>query len=786
MGVASHRNEVLTTVKLVNNAIVAMRLYPPNSPQILQKIEQSYKELKLFLRQHGILVFTRKGNSVELANELFHDEELKQLGNFVMLRQMELLGFEHLVITSRLDRATHQKILELFCAKSSEIKKAGGGKYLAARLGIIQFFPKRLKTSNAANKKETDTLVKDIQDTKIPDEYCDILLGRNSNSTMTSHIGQLMFSVHKGSQLLALTITKVLEDFLQEKSFGSIPSLTQLFTSAIQFIPEDTQKQIAQHTAKRLLNQLTTFLQALLFCQNFNNTLGATLQKELHRQISSAQFLEIFKELHRKQDILRLTPTRYSAELAFISNALQELQKTKKGQQILSQKKTEEQLAIGEKTRRTKRMQAGLTSLFQENLTVLQSAEFCDYLPYFLQKFNESGRKKEVTIILDILIQGLQKPPQEINDRIAKCLVAIATQALIKDSFDITERLIDPLLQWFHQEKKTSDVWEQCCVLLHKFMRHSFKQEQLKKVDRILEEIYKISTKHAGKRKQKIIHKCQKQIIDRPFLEQLLTAYFLAPDNESAKRRIIYQGTVGSRFLIEKFLSADDSDKEKIVAILLFTSNNHAIATILEEKLQEAMPLSDKQTLLKLFSTHGNSSHITVVVPFLSNDDIHIQRVALDCFYAFGGKKQKKLLVAALKSVRESFKPEIVRILATFGDKDVVEAFAEILQDQAHYSDDFRDILLGEICKGLGKCQSREAENVLKTFLALRNTRSGNHIGQNVWEQCENALTTLAQNYREELRHQAKMSKLRKKAITRFAATKKEDSRPLQKVPTTN
>ncbi len=778
MNAASRRNEVLTTLKLVNNAIVAMRLYPPNSPQILQNSERCYKKLKSFLHQHRALVLTRKENTIELANEPLSDEELKYLGNFVIPKQMELLELQHMVITSRLDRASHQKVLELFCAKSFEIKKAGGGKYLAEHLGIMHFFPEQLKTDRPEDEKVNNISVKSTQDTIIPDEYYQILLKGSSNSAMISRVGQLMFSAHNGGQLLAFSITRILKNFLQKKSFGPIPSLPQLFTSAISFIPTDTQKQTAQHTAELLLDQLTTSLRTLLFCQHFNNILGSAIEKELYRQISSAQFFEIFKELQRRQDILRLTPTEHSQELAFISNALQELQKTRKGQQLLSQKKTKEQLETGEKTRRTKRMQAGLASLSQGNLTVLQSDEFCDYLPYFLQKISEDGRKKEVTIILEILIQGLQKQPQETNNRIAKCLVTTATQAFAKGSFDITERLIDPLLQWFHQEKKTSKVWEQCCVLLHRFMLNSFKQGQLEKADIILEEIYKVSTKHTGKTKQKIIHKCQKQIIDRPFLEQLLTAYFLAPDDESTKRRIIYQGAVGPRFLIEKFLSADNSDKEKIVALLLFTTNNLEIATILEEKLQEPMPLSDKQTLLELLGNHGNSSHIAIVIPFLNNDDIHMQRVALDCFYAFGGKKQKKLLVAALNDVREGFKPEIVRILATFGDKDVVEAFAEILQDQANYSNDFRDILLSEICKGLGKCRIKEAENVLESFLKVRNTRSGNRIGQEVWNHCEEALSTLAQNYREELRHQARMSKLQKSTITRFVAAKKVQETP--------
>jgi hypothetical protein len=112
-------------------------------------------------------------------------------------------------------------------------------------------------------------------------------------------------------------------------------------------------------------------------------------------------------------------------------------------------------------------------------------------------------------------------------------------------------------------------------------------------------------------------------------------------------------------------------------------------------------------------------------------------------------------------------KLEIVRALVNYGDVQVVQGLAQVLQDYMYYSDDFRDNLLAEVCRALGHCRVAEAEKELQKFNELRNTRQGKKIGDKVWKSVSDGLKQLSENQQDDRMRQARASKLRKSALSK-------------------
>lgn len=779
---ASHHQEIIDTLKAVNNASVSIRLYPPNSPQITNGIERGYKQLKQYLRSHGAFSLALGEDGKQLGGAMMPDDALKSFSNLIMYRQLELLERSCLVIPPGIDRAAFNKLLELFSAKVDRIKDEGGGKSYISKLGLGRFFPETVveadatpvdkggKAAASAGKKELP---------RIPVEYINVLLGRGADADVISRVGQLMYTVDKSVVLLAGATDSILADVLKKRIFGAVPALAELFTTSSKFIPDENRNEVAVKTAALLLDRLNEPGLVLFLAHRFQDPFGDSVAHEAVRQIGLDKFDRVIGVMRRKSEQLQYTQTTESPQSLFVANALKTLLNTAKGRQFLGQEKAKNILKEGEQVRRAQRVQSSVKSLMQGNREVLRSDEFCLHLPIIAQKLKEDGRDKEVQALLGVLLEEVDNSSGSNPDRMIQSLVNIAANLIHDNHTEMVEELSAPLSNWLRSNRSGDDTCEKCCFVLQSLMNHFYSREEFERADVILAIMYRLrsGSVETSEEVRKIVATTQDNGVERQVVDKLLEAALENPGDEAKSRRLVFQGPFICELLVESLMRADNS-RDRLTILDLLTRGAQPLAPVVVKKLAEPMPWYGKRNLLKLLADCGDPSHIDVAYQFLQNEDLRVQREAFICLYKISGKQRKDILLKALGDAGETMKLEIVRSLVHYGDVPVVKGLGQVLQDHMYFSDSFRDILLKEVCRALGHCKAQEAEKELKQFLELRTAKAGRRIGERVWKAAEDALAQLAENQQDEKIRQARASKLRKNAMTKVstvAASRRED-----------
>ena len=774
---ASRRQELFDTLKAFNNAAQSIRLYPPHSPQLRNAIERGYTQMTQFLRHHGEFTLALKEDQPVLGGEELTEETLKSFGNLIIFRQLSQLGLPCLVIGSALDHPVFLKIIEIFAAKVAQIKGEGGGRSYASRLGLDHFFPASRDTRGSLETGDDRVVAVEKRRTDIPREYLNVLLGVGSDGEVVARTRQLMSERAEGSKLVAAAVASVLENVLRKGIFGSVPALTEVFVTAAKYIPAEEQNAMANSSATLLLSQLGELPLVLLFAHSFTDPFGDRVGEELRRQVTMPVFETTIATLRRKAEQLSQVQTSESPQLAFVSSGIDQLLASKRGQQFLGQERAKSLLAAGEQNRRAQRVQAAIKSLMQGKLEVLQSDEFCNSLPMVVRKLEGDSREKEIAALLQVLVNQAKGGEGKARLQAARCLIAIAKDLIRSGRWDLAGKLTAPLLEWFCLEGEEADEVEMCCQVLQSLMNHFFSKARFERGDAILAALYKIRTGGiaAPQAKKNIVANCQDQGVDRTVLAELLRQSLADPQSEVAGRRLTLQGPVVSRFLVEALMKAEAGD-DRMKILDLLTGGEADLAPIVVERLAEPMPWFGKRNLLKLLSDCGDSTHIPAAFPFLRSEDLRVQREAFTCLYKISGKRRKSILLQALGDASEVMKPEVVKALAGYGDGEVADALSQLLKDQVYFSDESRDPLLKEVCRGLGRCSHGEAEKALLSFMDLRGTRAGRKIGEDVWQSCEEALGQIAEREHEERQRKANASKLRKQALTKVSSTKGTDT----------
>lgn len=773
---ATRQQECLYTLKTFNNTIVTIRLYPASAPQIVNAIERGYKAVKHYLRQHGTFTLGMRGNEPELCGDILDQQTLQSISNLVVFRHLVLLQAERLTLTPGLDRAQFKKILEIFSAKVDQIKEEGGGSAFASRLGLERYFSApRGEDETVEGGSETasrkNALSEDVPEVR--KEFVDVLLGRESRAAILSELRPLLASPADGAPILAAAIFGVLEGLLQKKLYVASSALEQILENTGQLIPAGPAAQLVAEAGRLLLKDGELPSVVLLMSQNLHNEMGEALSRSLEQQISLDRFGAVIRDLRRISEQLRNTQAHDSRQLQFVGEAIERLLATAKGKHFLGQENARNIIGAGEKARRARRVEAGVKSLLKGNDEVLQSDEFTMYLPIVLQKMGTEGMDREVKALLVMLASHFQRGDSATRERLFRSFAQIAENLASGKRWELLKMLADPLLSWLKSSDNGDLYYEKVCLALHLLMSQAWQSEEYEQGDDILSLFYRIRSGSIRKSAavRTIIGRVQDKGLDRELLGQLLQQCLAAPRDEVLSRRLILQGPLVSRFLVERLIRTEEN-ANRVKIIDLLTYGEQFLPPILIEKLAEPMPWYGKRNLLKLLADTGSEEHLDIVYPFLQHDDLRVQREAFICLYKISGSKRKDALLRALNEAGETLKLQVVRALVPFGDAEVARGLSQLLAEHRFYSEDFRDTLLANVCMAIGRCPYPHSEKALLGFLEKKGQRSARKIGAKVWQTAEDALNQVLENQQDERQIKVKAGQLRKSALGKAGSIK--------------
>lgn len=780
---AARQQECINTLKTFNNTIVTIRLYPANAPQIANAIERGYKAVKQHLRHYGNFTLGLRGSDPELCGDILDGQIIQSISNLIVFRQLALLQTDLFVIAPGLDRAHFKRILEIFSAKVEQIKQEGGGWAFVSRLGLDRFFTETKTDEDEAHEAEAASgQVRLTAEPQVRKEFVDVLLGREPRAGIINEL-KLQFAVPAlAAPILVAALQGVLDGMLQKKLFIASSALEQVVDNCGRLAPAGQAKGIAAEAAALLLKKTDALSVVLLLSQNLQSEAGSALIDSLEQQISIDLLGEVIRELRRISAQLRLTQSSDSQQLQFISKSMERLLATPKGKQFLGQEKAKSIIEAGEKTRRARRVAAGVKSLLKGNDDVLQSDEFNRHLPFVLQKMAADGLDREVKVLLTILAAQFHQGDNTTRERIIGSLAQISEDLVKGQRWEQLKIIADPLLSWLKHSDNGDIVYEKVCLGLQSLMPHLWQTEEYEVGDNILSVFYQI---RSGKVRRSgsvraIIERTQDKGLDRALMANLLRQSLAAPGDEVVSRRLILQGPIASRFLVESLIRAEDP-QGRIKIIDLLTYAEQFLTPILIEKLAEPMPWYGKRNLLKLLANTGSEEHLDIVYPFLQHDDLRVQREAFNCLYNISDSKRKEALLHALAETSETMKLQVVRALIPFGDAEVARGLSQLLEEHRFYSDEFRDTLLSTVCMAIARCPYPDSEKALRKFLELKGKRPARKIGAQVWQAAEDALNQVGEGQHGERQLKVKAGRLRSSALSKVGWGSKGSKGPAER-----
>ncbi len=765
----------IEALKSFNNTIVTSRLYPPEAPQVASVVDRGYHTIKLYTHSYGDLMFSRKGGAPCLRGEPLRQETLDLFPNLVIYRQLRLLGLSRLVIGSEIDRFAFGQLLAVFNASVEKIKNEGGGLEYITSLGLAGYFPDEAEESgdDAGSESYSDDIQGRKQITVRP-EIIACLFGKDNRPIVEDELQKKMATAETAIDLLAVSISDTLQDIQEKKKIVASQNFPLILKKAETLIHADDRQGVAQGLAKTLANILKDPGLCILLAQEYPEGFGSTVYDGLVTCLTIEKLtgiMGIFKDLLVKAR--RIGGTE-SPQVQCLGKALMLLMNSRKGKQLLSAEKARNIIREGERERKKRRLEAGIRGFLQGNVNLLKSVELVKYLPHAVRQLRKSTDRADVSILLNGIVASLKECDTDVKEALLNSMITIAENLLIDGQWNHVDLIVEPLMSEVGNGGFGELMMEKALTLLQQVMQKSWQDGQNDRGDRILNLLYQIRSGqlYFTTPIQTIAAKVQDRGIRRANLPQLLTECLAAPKEQTLSYRLVLQGPVALRFLVEALINSDSAaDRIKIIDLLTYSPN--FLPSVIHERLQEHMPWYAKRNLIKLLGDTGKEEDVESILPYLCHDDFRVQRETFLTLYKIAGRKRKQVLVKALEESSDYIKIQIVSSLANFCGEDVAKKLVELLISHEQFDENNREDLLLQLLDTLGRCVCPTAHKGIEAFLQTRRQRSARKISDQVWAAAEKSLKFLHNELQENRKKHVLASQMRKNALKQVAKMSK-------------
>ncbi len=777
-------------LKLLNNAIVTSRLYPPDAPQAANAIERGYKGLKLFLREKGPLLFSLQNDSPCLSGKPLDQETLDSFPNLIVFRQLRMLGLSQLLLGAEMDRFAFGQILHVFNAPIEKAKKAGGGMALITSLGLASYFSDEQEKPERPSEKEGGAEPVKSQShklVKVRPELLACLYGTAQSPTIQVELRKMLAATDSAVELLAAGVGHILQDILKKGEIVASPLFPTMLKGAEAKIEEKEHGQVLLGLSRLLVESLRGPVLCVLLSQDYPEGFGEKFYDGLLGFLNREKLTAIFVLFREQLAKARLAEGDKSPRVEFLGKAMLRLMNSGKGKHYLGQEKAKALIHEGEAARKKQRIDTGVQGLLKGNLNMLKNDELVLYLPEAITEMLNAKAESSAETLIKEIAAYLREKGETVGDTLLSAVLSIGNNLVADGRLVLIDIFQKQLMAIVLEAAIEETLLKKVVSFLHQVMQESWNLGDNRRGDDILNFFYMIRSGQIGRSTvlKEVIAKIQDRGIQRANLPTLLAECLASPLDEALGYRLVLQGPVAVRFLVESLINTENTaDRIKIIDLL--TSNTSFTTSIIQERLPEHMPWYGKRNLLKLLGEAGREEDAQSVLPYLHHDDFRVQREAFLCIFKIGGKSRKKLLLAALADSSELIKVQLIDGLGSVCDNEVAERLIdELLAAGETISDKNRTDILLQLLDTLGRSANAEALKGIETFLQTRAQRSTKNIPNHVFRAAEKARGHLENDLREARKKHQQVGQLRKNALKQAAKSSKttKDQRTITGLP---
>ena len=581
----------IDVLKSFNNTIVTCRIYPPEAPQAAAAVDRGYKSIKSYLRQHGSLTYSLKEGNPYFCGQPLQQEILDSFSNLVIYRQLSLLGLAELDLSSEMDRFAFSQLLSVFNASVEKIKNEGGGREYITSLGLANYFPEKIEKSIETNdKKGQSGGLRTRNLLMVRPEIVACLFGKDNRPVIEAELQKKMASSATAIETLAAGTAHILQDIQKRKMIVASRYFPLMLTRAETLIEPGNRQEVAMGLAEVFVESLKEPALCVLAAQEYPAGWGREVFEGLlvaltHEKLSG--MITLFREQLTKA---KRIDGEHSLQVQFLDKAMTLLTSSKKGKHCLSMEKARNLIHEGEKERKKLRLEAGIKGFLQGNTSLLKSDELVEYLPVAIRRMQKNNDGGQVSQLLHGMIAYLAEAGKEEQESILKSIITIGDNLLADGQWRHIDLILQPLVEKVRKTGSSKELIEKNITFLQQVMQKSWQAGDNGRGDKILTLLHQI---RSGLILQPasikaIVAKVQDRGIQRASLPGLLNQCLAAPQDKELTCRLIYQGPVAGRFLVESLINADNAaDRLKIIDLLTYSPDY--VPSLVHERLHEHM-----------------------------------------------------------------------------------------------------------------------------------------------------------------------------------------------------
>jgi hypothetical protein len=770
----------LRVLKGFNAAVTTTKLYPPHFPQVASSVEKAFELITSYLGKYKTLSFSLIDDEPKMCGFPVSQKTLGKVHGEDVFRQLRILSLNHIVLEKECDRPTFNALITFFTTSPQLINKEGGSRAFVVNMGLDELFPENYTVEVPVEKDDTfaHALEQLKSSGRVNSEDIQIITNIIDGETIAGQKKISAFAARTAdpgemADLVVASIAQILKDICR---FGDIAfplSFSTLLRNVDRVVDGEEKSALAQSTAVACRDSFSEFGLHAVFLQHYPKGFGALFYEQL-LAATAKTFDSIMKLVYQEEAAVAQMLGRSSDVYSQVTGGIERLLATEKGKQYLLREKAKTVLNAGEKERQAKRIQAGIRQILKGDVNGLRNKELVRSLPATIGSLISKGKDKAAATIITNITSELLKSDDRSHDLLGECLGSIAESLINTEKWNWLEKVSVPLLAWVKETERSDEVFENIIDILLKLQKHYWDNDKEKQADTILKLFFAIRTEklEKGQEAVAIVSRLQDRAVERYPLSAILEKS-VENEDELNDRRLIMQGPLVTRFLLNKLLDSQDT-QERLKILELLRRKKYLLPPILLEKLATPMPWHGKRNLLKLLSETGSKEHARKIIEYLNHEDIRVQQEAFLCIQALSGEDLKDNLLDALSFSSGPMMEQVVRALPPVADEEVVGAVADLLVEWKHFPEEIRDSLLEQSVKLLGMTTSSAAEKALEDFLQLEHKSRARVIGEGVWFATKQALRRIKILKREKSKKQIRQSHNDSEGAQEYSETQAE------------
>jgi cyclic nucleotide-binding protein len=717
------QQESLETLKLINAASTALRLYPEESSQVTNSVETAYQGTKLFLRNNQLLRFSFLNGGYLLNGEPVDNTTRERLQLLTVSEQLQKMGLDELVFSKRFDRKKFKKILSVFSATPEQIHKAGGTRSFIEHLQLTEIFPEQYiapgeSKEEKEQKQKVDQILKELSGGAVRPEYILHLVGRKKVESVQETLLQSFQSSEKSTHIIATTTYSLLQLLHKDHVVVIAPAFSKMLENVSALLPEDLHGKVSAEAAALLSPYLDQRSALMLICQDFSTPFGEHFYAALLAVIDNETLASVLDWIKEQQEKGGNKNDKLLSQLQVVSEGYDKLVATPRGKQILALGTTREVLQKTEQGRKEKRVQIGITALAKGDLESLKNKEVCLSIPATIEKLLNNDKESVAAAIIQNVVTGLKEKDHEYRLHLAQVLGGVADKLAHMNYWGWLEKLTPVCLAWIRENETADRSFEKHVLAMQAMMNHAWHSNNPDLAERILNVFYHIRSGALEKSDavRNLVGHVQDKNVDLVLLQGYLERCFAKPVDEMICMKILMQGPVAAKFLLDTLITSEKRP-DRIRLLKILGELGRDLVPVLLERLPDPMPWFGKRNIIRLLAATGAEEDVEAVLSYASHEDLRVQQEMLQCIVRIGQASTEKYLLQVLPEVSAQAKVQVVKNLREVAGEPVVAPLADLLEECRLYSGSEQTVLALEISRTLGASGSLEAISVLQTII---------------------------------------------------------------------